>query len=427
MDTRDRRQRQSRCLTSALLFVLFVAALALSLHHHFGHPHRPHPPPPSHRHRVPWDGPRKIVIQERKALIMLGWGQADLVSHAILELAPVQHITLHILHAEISTSRPHPIDRRRPQEPVLHFKIATIVDSKLVTFYIPEDDPDDSARLTVKIQVPYGFDGSLSLEGSFLDIRSLREQQQQQQWWWQWQQRQQLQQQQEARFSELSLTTDEGSIDLRGWNTRAAVFKAVVKRRGDVHTEALGEAVLGGGLEAVVKSAAGLVSLDVSMTRLLEPLEWTGAYYIQTVVGQGRLQLNVQASPAGEAEGGVDVVVVGAVQPRVLRIEAETKDGDMDARIELMEGQGLRLEAESAGEATVKLSDSYSGTFSAASTEGEAKVVPKRESESVIHYQRLGREEWRGVKYPAGAEGVKDIVGDHVRVTGTSAAQIIFI
>ncbi|KAF9948116.1 hypothetical protein BGZ70_002354, partial [Mortierella alpina] len=351
-DTRDRRQRQRRYLTSALLFVLFVAVLALSHHHHyFGHPHRPHPPPhhpphpPPHRHRVPWDGPRKIVIQERKALIMLGWGKADLVSHAILELAPVQHITLHILHAEVSSSRRRPQPKQshpssdRPKEPVLQFKVATIVDSTLVTFYIPEDDPEDSGRLTVKIQVPYGFDGSLSLDGSFLDIRGLAEQQQ----WWQWQRQR------------LSLTTDEGNIDLRGWNTRAAVFKAVVKRRGDVFTGTLEEAVLGGGLEAVVKSAVGLVSLDVSMTPSLEPLEWTGGYHIQTVVGQGRLQLNVQESQASEVEGGVDGVVAVGVRPRVLRIAAETKAADMDARIELMEGQELHLEAKSTGEANINL------------------------------------------------------------------------
>ena len=54
-------------------------------------------------------------------------------------------------------------------------------------------------------------------------------------------------------------------------------------------------------------------------------------------------------------------------------------------------------------------------------------VVPKVESESVIHYRRLDRKEWRGVKYPAGAEGLKDIVGDDVRVRGTSASKIIFV
>ncbi|KAF9276299.1 hypothetical protein BGZ68_010126, partial [Mortierella alpina] len=223
---------------------------------------------------------------------MFGWGQADLVSQVILEPANVPHITLLVLQAEVSRPK---WDRHGP---VLEHKVATIQNSKLVTFYIPEDDPEDSGRLTVKIQVPYEFDGSLILQGSFLDVRgstkSLFGYPQHQQ--------------QQARFSELSLTTDEGNIDLRGWNTRAAVFKAVVKRRGDVHTGTLEEAVRGGGFEAVVKSAVGLVSLDARTTGVVEPLEsTTGGYHIKTVAGQGRLQLNVQEGRTfgGPGKGGV--------------------------------------------------------------------------------------------------------------------------
>ncbi|KAG9324841.1 hypothetical protein KVV02_001586 [Mortierella alpina] len=424
MDTRDRRQRKSRCLTSALLFVLFVVALAFC--HHLGYPpHRPHPHPHPHPPRVPWDGPRKIVIQESKALIMLGWGKADLVSQVILETAPVQHITLHVLQAEVSQpkSSSDPMDCRRQGGPVLQFKVATILDSKLVTFYIPEDDPEDSGRLTIKIQVPDGFDGSLIIQGSFLNIRGSTAAQSflGWHWHWHWHWHWPWQRQRQVRFSELSLTTDEGSIDLHGGLTRAAVFKAVVKRRGDIHTGTLEEAVLGGGFEAVVQSAVGLVSLDARMTR---SMEWpTGGYHIKAVAGQGRLHLNVQEDKAiaiGERGGR-------GVPPGLLRIEAESKDGEMDARVELMDGQALQLDAESADGAIVKLSDKYSGKFSAASTNGEAMVVPKEESESVIHYHRLGRKERRGVKYPAGAEGLKDIVGDHVLVTGAGATQIIFV
>ncbi|KAF9955299.1 hypothetical protein BGZ72_003858, partial [Mortierella alpina] len=263
---------------------------------------------------------------------MLGWGKGDLVSQAIVETANVPHITLQILQAEVS--KPKKSSDR--EGPVLQFKVAKILNSKLVTFYIPEDYPEDSGRLTVKIQVPYGFDGSLIVEGSFLDIRGMRT-------------RSLLERQQQARFSELSLTTDEGSIDLRGTHTRAAVFKAVVKRLGDVHTGTLEEAVRGGGLEAIVKSAVGLVALDTRMTYSMEATESTGGYHIKAVAGQGRIQLHVQE---GEAVGGRRE---RGVRPGVLRIEAESEGGDVDATVELMDGQELRLDAKSTEGAIVKL------------------------------------------------------------------------
>ncbi|KAG0201112.1 hypothetical protein BGX28_006037 [Mortierella sp. GBA30] len=350
---------------------------------------------------VPWDGPSKIVFEEPVVLIMLGAGQGNLVSQALIETTEdVEKVTLYVLNAEVS-QREGGNDSDSDddnEDPVLRFNVVNVMPTmSLAMFFVSEDRAQDSARLKIKIQVPKAYDGTLVLGGSFLDIysRTLEE----------------------AKFWELFLSTDEGDIDLQG-RTRAMFFKATVKRQGNIRTGILestkpGEAIF----EATVKTASGDVFLDAKLTKLLDG---SSGYVINAMTKNGQVHLDVREDKETPVE--TDTV------PGILKIETESNGGGIKAKVELIEGQKLMLDANSVDDdVIIRLSDYYSGTFSVASSQGKVSFLPKSNSESVIHYRRLDQEEVCGVKYPVGAEGPQDIVGDYVRVTATQGlAKIKF-
>ncbi|KAF9905737.1 hypothetical protein EC991_001340 [Linnemannia zychae] len=401
--------------------------------------------------------PSKLIVKDSRVRIQLGivsggssvtqeegrqgrWktgGGGRLVSDVQIESADVSALTVHVLEAKVSlvdraegvqaydntaTARDDEIvgnkDENKGKEPALMVDRIKSSTGTFLNFFLSSPDDGDkeqeqdghgrqgqgqleegtasvvAGRLRLRIEVPFGFAGELTIDGSHLNIEgssSLAD----------------------ARFNLLHLTTEEGNITLGNSDnsntdgrTKSSFSKkcaancptlqvanlyARVHRRGSVLVGFMGSAEKGKPVRANIETQQGDISIGALQTMLSFDAEGEGRYpdpdavvhYFNLVTHQGDIQMQLREGDS----------LLGPWYIRgIVMLLAQARAGSIRGLVEIPDLQLLALDATSGRETVLDVTEKFIGELTvSSSSKHQATVIPFPGSKHILRYTHSDR------------------------------------
>ncbi|KAK3846875.1 MAG: hypothetical protein J3R72DRAFT_432622 [Linnemannia gamsii] len=263
-----------------------------------------------------------------------------------------------------------------------------------------------AGRLRLRIEVPFGFTGELTIDGTRLNIKgssSLAD----------------------ARFNLLHLTTEEGNITLgksdnNNNNTSTSSWKRVtnpptlqvsnlyvrVHRHGSVLIGIIGSPEIGKPIRANIETQKGDISFNALQTMITFDSEGEGRYpdpdetvhFFSLITHQGNVEMQLHE---GESFFG-PWYIRGLVM-----VLAQAKGGSVRGLVEIPDLQLLALDAMSDRETVLNVSEKFIGELTVRSSpKHQATVTPFPKSKHILRYTHSDRTLKRGKKVRAEGEFV---------------------
>ncbi|KAF9081706.1 hypothetical protein BGX23_000537 [Mortierella sp. AD031] len=276
----------------------------------------------------------------------------------------------------------------------------------------------EEARLRLKVTVPIGFDGELTIDGTQLHIESSPTLAQ-------------------ARFNLLHLTTNTGNINLTGSDTdsigthsyarkkreesialRVSTLTARINHEGSITVGPVRSAVPGRAFRTSLETQRGDVSL-VAVTTMItpgsdDPWEYPEpedvVYYFNPVShSHGDIHLDIRAGELEEGDDDSNGYLIGMVV-----VTAQAEGGSVRGRVVLNDYQLATINADSHSDTVLEVSDIFVGELAVTSSkESKATVVPNDTSETVITYRHSDRSVKLGSKLFPNDEFSRGNIGLH--------------
>jgi len=350
--------------------------------------------------------PSKLVVNDSKVMIQLGTvgeKEGGLASAIQIESANVSALTIHVLEAKvirgeerrgvttatktktslhahtkdntnsIGGENDDEVEDKEEEESTLKVDKVKSRTGTLLTFFISSHPPAHNkhkqrrgceqqqqyvpGRLRLRIEVPIGFSGELTIDGSYLDIdgsNSLRH----------------------AQFNLLHLSTDEGNITLGSNSTdddqeddiststptlQVAHLYARVNRKGSIRVGVLGSAEKGKAFRVNVETQQGDISIGAFQTMLdidggvPYPEDEEVVHYFNLVTHRGDIHMSLHE--------GDNLLGPWYIRGSVL-VNAQAHGGSISGLVEFPDLQLLYLDAASDQETSLKVvSNTMRGFF----------------------------------------------------------------
>ncbi|KAF9135329.1 hypothetical protein BGW39_003436 [Mortierella sp. 14UC] len=286
-----------------------------------------------------------------------------------------------------------------------------------------------AGRLRLRIEVPFGFTGELTIDGSHLNIEgssSLAD----------------------ARFNLLHLTTEEGNITLgnsddntntdtrivhtsrRSTTNRptlqVANLYARVHRRGSVLVGFMGSAEKGKPVRANIETQQGDISINALQTMLSFDAEGEGSYpepdavvhYFNLVTHQGDIEMQLREGDS----------LLGPWYIRgLVMVLAQARAGSIRGLVEIPDLQLLALDATSGLGTALDVTEKFIGELTvSSSSKHQATVIPFPGSKHIFRYTHSDRTLKRGKKVRSEDEYQQSLGRINIRAN-SGPANVTFV
>ncbi|KAF9547064.1 hypothetical protein EC957_008913 [Mortierella hygrophila] len=378
--------------------------------------------------------PPKLVVKDPKVRIQLGTFRKEggrqgkegrerkkrgLVSDVLIESVNVRALTIHVLEAKVSRDGVAGDDdvMREEKEPTLLVDRVQSDTGTFLNFFISSPDsqlPDNdkqqygrghgrreeeeenivTGRLRLRIEVPLGFAGELTIDGSVLNIEgssSLAK----------------------ARFNLLHLTTDEGDIilgkssdsnssddsDDRTPTLQVGHLYARIHQRGSIYIDYMGSSERGKPVRANIETQQGDITMNALQAMLSfdpekdYPVDDEVVHFFSMVTHAGNIRMLLRE--------GERLLSPWYVRGLVM-VMARAEGGVIEGRVEIPDLQLLILDAVSDRNTALEVTEKFIGELAIVSSRRHSAIVnPYPGSNHILRFTHSERTLKKGKKMRA--------------------------